>query len=265
MAVNSVQATSKGWMPGATKVAVPASNFSVGNFGRKAAVIHIGEGSASAILGEFTPEGKEKSAHFVVSNAGNIWQCVSVLDTAYANGLSWNAAQKCWVDPEKNLLRARPPVWPGLSPPTNPNRQTISIEREGYYRDVPSEAENAAVVHILQYVHEVFPTFIPAWSFMQTLIGHCHISPVARANCPGPHVDYAGLAAAANGKPLPPLTKRYRVKHRYVTQRKEDNGPPLVRELQAGEEVMVDKWYTNGRGHLASGEGFCDLADLEAI
>lgn len=63
----------------------------------------------------------------------------------------------------------------------------------------------------------------------------------------------------------PPLTKRYRVKHRYVTERKEDNGPPYVRELQPGEEVTVDAWYTNNRVHFADGSGFCDLADLEPL
>lgn len=244
-------------MPEATKVAVPATNFRVGNSGRKAAVLHIGEGSTSAILGEFTPVGKEKSSHFVVSNLGQIWQCVSVLDTAYANGLSYVKGR--WIDPEGNTVS---PPWLGLTPPTNPNFTTISIEREGHYQDMPSATENAAVVRILRYVHEIFPTLLPSWEPLSSLIGHCHISPKARANCPGPHVDYAALAAAANGAPAP---KRYRVKHRYVTQRKEDNGPPIVRELIPGEELVVDAWYTNNRAHLADGSGFVDLADLEAL
>ncbi len=48
-------------------------------------------------------------------------------------------------------------------------------------------------------------------------------------------------------------------------QRKEDNGPPIVRELVAGEVVEVDAWYSNNRVHFANGEGFGDLSDLEAI
>jgi hypothetical protein len=64
--------------------------------------------------------------------------------------------------------------------------------------------------------------------------------------------------------PSPP-PKRYRVKHRYITQRKEDNGPPIVRELAPGEELLVDAWYTNNRVHFADGSGFGDLADLESI
>lgn len=206
MAKTSIEVTSKGWMPEATKVSIPASNFSVGCATRKAVVLHIGEGSANAILGEFKPEGKQKSAHFVVTNAGHIYQCVSVLDTAFANGLSWSVSRGCWVDPEKNLLKAHSPAWQGLSPPTNPNWQTVSIEREGYYQEQPSDVENAAVVRILQYVHSQFPTLLPAWAFMQTLIGHCHISPKARANCPGPHVNYTALAAAANAPLTPPVS-----------------------------------------------------------
>lgn len=257
MAPNSTQATTKGWMPGANPVAVPASNFSVGCVTRKAVVLHIVEGSAGSALSEFTREGNQKSSHFVVSKAGAIWQCVSVLDTAYANGLSYKSGH--WIDPEKNVVT---PAWGGLTPPTNPNWTTISIEREGHYQDIPPAAQDAAVVRILQFVHQSFPTLIPAYAFMQSLVGHCHISPRARANCPGPHVDYVALASAANG---PPPTKRYRVKHRFVTQRKEDNGPPIVRELIPGEVVDVDAWYANNRVHLASGEGFCDLADLEAV
>lgn len=70
---------------------------------------------------------------------------------------------------------------------------------------------------------------------------------------------------AARQIPPAQTIKRYRVKPRYVTQRKEDNGPPLVRELVSGEIVTVDAWYTNNRVHLADGSGFADLADLEAL
>jgi N-acetyl-anhydromuramyl-L-alanine amidase AmpD len=264
MAKSSTEVTAKGWMPGATQVAIPASNFAVGCSARKAVVLHITEGTALSAVSWFKNTASEVSAHFVVTDAGQIFQCVSVLDTAYGNGLSWNVAQHCWVDPKKHLLKAPnpAPAWTGLTPPINPNRQTISIEREGHYRDIPTAAENAAVVRILQYVHEQFPTMLPTWAFMQTLIGHCHISPIERANCPGPHVDYAALAASANESL--PITKRYRVKARYVTQRQE-GGPPYVRELVSGEEVTVDKWYANNRVHLATREGFADLSDLEPV
>lgn len=258
MAKDSIQSTSKGWMPGVSKIAVPASNFSVGNSGRKAAVLHIVEGSAGSALHEFTAP-TQKSSHFVVSNTGAIWQLVSVLDTAYANGLSYKAGH--WIDPEGNVVN---PPWQGLTPPINPNFQTISIEREGYYQEQPSAAENAAVVRILQYVHSAFPSLIPAWSFMQTLIGHCHISPVARKNCPGPHVDYAGIAAAANGTPTPPVPRAYRIKGLPIYQQQSLSGP-LAGVLETGEVVMVDQTYPNGAAHDKLGRGFFDLDGAEAL
>lgn len=72
-------------------------------------------------------------------------------------------------------------------------------------------------------------------------------------------------ALYTNPPPPPPTAKRYRVKHRYITQRKEDNGAPYVRELVPGEELVVDKWYANNRVHFADGSGFGDLADLEPV
>lgn len=69
---------------------------------------------------------------------------------------------------------------------------------------------------------------------------------------------------AAPYMPPPPITRLYRVKHRHVTQRQEDNGPPYVRELTSDELLVIDRWYTNNRAHLADGSGFVDLADLEA-
>jgi N-acetyl-anhydromuramyl-L-alanine amidase AmpD len=61
-----------------------------------------------------------------------------------------------------------------------------------------------------------------------------------------------------------PLTKRYRAKRLLIPQRQE-GGPPYAGELVPGEEVVVDKWYSNGRVHLADGRGFPLLSDLEAI
>lgn len=65
-------------------------------------------------------------------------------------------------------------------------------------------------------------------------------------------------------QPGGPLTKRYRVKRVMISQRSE-GGAPYAGELQPGEEVTVDKWYTNGYCHLSDQRGFVKLTDLEAI
>jgi hypothetical protein len=90
-----------------------------------------------------------------------------------------------------------------------------------------------------------------------------HNECMAGRTCPGKYLTGTQIRASLRTPP-PPITKRYRVKHRYVTQRKEDNGPPHVRELVSGEVVVVDKWYANNRVHFADGSGFADLSDLEA-
>ncbi len=97
------------------------------------------------------------------------------------------------------------------------------------------------------------------------IVRHAEIDPKRRSDTY--HLTVAELEKWANAAAVvydaPPLTKRYRVKPRYVTQRQE-GGPPYVRPLVDGEVVTVDRWYTNGRVHFATGEGFADLSDLEA-
>lgn len=268
MAPNSVQSTTKGWMPGATPVAIPASNFKVGNSGRKAAVIHIVEGSAGSALSEFSREGREKSAHFVVGKSGAIFQCVSVIDSAFANGLSWNG--RAWIDPQGHTVT---PTWQLLTPPTNPNWTTISIEREGYYQEVPPPSQDAAVVRILQYLTSQFPTAFQSWSFMQTLIGHRHISPITKANCPGPNVNYAQLAQAANGTPPPrPQIGRYVLVSPCTPFTARNPSAPLAQGVvfSAGDIVQVgqtqDGWaWVSDKADTAPGIGFLPLSYLKVL
>lgn len=72
--------------------------------------------------------------------------------------------------------------------------------------------------------------------------------------------------AAQSESPSPPtpLTKQYRARRIMISQ-PSTGGPPYAGELQPGEAVTVDKWYTTGYVHLADGRGFVRLSDLEAI
>jgi len=252
--------TKDGWMPGATRTTIPGSIFSTLASTRKAVVLHIIEGSVSSALYEFKRAGAQKSAHFIVSKAGLIWQCVSIHDSAYANGLSWNESQHCWVDPQGHLLKAPnpTPAWLGLTPPVNPNLQTISIEREGYYQDTPTTAQNSAVVRIMQWCAAQAPTLAP-YAYMHSLIGHCHISPVSKANCPGPHVDYAALAAAANAA-------QPRIVHAGpfgAIARTDYRAPaPAAAYFAPGTAIEIDDFHTNGYRHAISGIGFIADGDL---
>lgn len=252
--------TPTGWMPGATRTSIPASNYSTLSSTRKAIVLHIIEGSVSSALYEFKRNGAQKSAHFIVSKAGLIWQCVSIDDSAYANGLSWSVDHQCWIDPQGHLLKAPnpTPAWQGLTPPVNPNLTTISIEREGHYQDIPTAAQNAAVVKIMQWCAAQYATLAP-YAYMRSLIGHCHISPVSKANCPGPHVDYAALAAAANAA-------QPRIVHAGpfgAIARTDYRAPaPAAAYFAPGTAIEIDDFFQNGYRHAGSGIGFIADGDL---
>jgi N-acetyl-anhydromuramyl-L-alanine amidase AmpD len=195
-----------------------------------------------------------------VSKSGLIWQCVSTDDSAYANGLSWNEALNCWVDPQGHKLRAPnpTPAWPELTPPINPNLTTISVECEGFYQDIPTDAQNAGVVKIMQWCALEFPQLAP-YSFMRSLIGHCHISPVSKPNCPGPHVNYAALAAAANA--AGPRIVRAGPYGAIARQDYQASGKAAA-YYAPGTEIAIDTFHTNGYRHAASGVGFIADGDL---
>jgi hypothetical protein len=138
------------------------------------------------------------------------------------------------------------------------NANRIGIENVGDFDARPPTAEQYTLLITVNLL------ILHQWGLSPDSV-NVHNECMTGRTCPGKHLTGTQIRASLNSPPPAPLTKRYRVKTRYVTQRKEDNGPPYVRELVSGEEVVVDKWYTNGRVHFATGEGFGDLADLEPV
>lgn len=195
--------TLPGWMPGAKVLPAPAGNFFKGRDGHavKAAVLHIMQGSYQSGIDEFRRVGSIKSAHFCVSPTGDITQMVSIFDTAYANGLSYTNGR--WIDPEETTVQ---PTWQGLTPPVNPNFQTVSIEHGGKSGDMWTPAMIAADATILRFVRAAYLVMIVDWTPHTTLIGHYEISPINRAHCPGTGCPFQTIAAAANGNtPAPTI------------------------------------------------------------
>lgn len=166
-----------------------------------AVVLHVAEGTYRGSIQHLTnPDSESKaSAHFIISKQGQICQMVSILDRAHGNGLYW---QNGWRNPRHKPVT---PTWPDIIRGLNPNQYTISIEHEGY-RDEPwTTAMDEANTRLLKWIAgQTGLVYEP----MHSLIGHCHIDPVDKWFCPGPHVDYARIAAAANGPaaPLPAIS-----------------------------------------------------------
>lgn len=154
-------------------------------------------------------------------------------------------------------------IWQ-MTPITHPgthagqcNSDHLGIENVGDFNAAPpSDAQYMLLLAINRAILE-------RWGIPPSAV-NVHNECMTGRTCPGKYLTGTQIRADLN-KPMPSITRTYTVKHRYVTQRMEDNGPPYVRELISGEPIIVDKWYANQRVHLADGSGFADLDDLEAL
>ena len=176
------------WCPFARKRAIVNTNFTAGRGGQKmiAVVLHIAAGNLEGVYQWFNNPASKVSAHFCVGKDGTIDQYVSVNDTAYANGLAWQNGE--W---QNALGKKVTPTWQDIIPQINPNRYTVSIEHEGFPQDTWTPAMHAANNRLLVWLAEQFElALVPQHS----LIGHGEINPLDKANCPGPHVEYARSA-----------------------------------------------------------------------
>ena len=183
------------WCPFAQSRPINSNNFLKGRNNRqvKAVVLHIAAGQLAGVFPTFNDPNRGTSAHFCIGKKGEIEQYVSVNDTAYANGLKWDAANKQWLCPHNNVVK---PAWQDLTPPDNPNWYTVSIEHEGMPVDVWTPAMYDANLRLLLWLADQFHL---TYFAHHTLIGHFEIDPVDKSNCPGPNVEWermvAGLAA----------------------------------------------------------------------
>lgn len=235
-----------GWYPAADRVTIPSGNFMVGRDGLQpyAVVNHVTDGTAASALAWFKNPLAGVSAHFLVGRSGKVWQFVSILNTAYANGATYLGNGQ-WRDPATNVVR---PPWEKLATyHGNPNLITISIEHEGKPFTPWTPAMLQADALLLQWIQaETGIVYRP----LDTLIGHCHIGPKHRANCPGPFVDYQAQAQRGNRTAVPaPAPLRFRVRPNvtaYVREGKSreypialGNDPALQQELAILETGQV--------------------------
>lgn len=250
------------WYPLATR----APGFRAGvhyapsNRGRLACVLHIAQGGYQSSIDYLRAKGL--SSHFIISEGGSVTQMVPLSASAYANGLSWDDSRDKWICPHSHTVH---PAWQRLSPPTNPNFTTISVEHAGFNTKPRPAAQMKAGIDLLRWLAVEWPTlgpYVPGY----TLIGHSHLDDVDKAFCPGEHFDFAAIAAQANAS-----IGTYRFK---TDQSALSSNDPRVAHLapsaqawrvfRAGEVVEVDD-VTNGFAHIASGVGFVPLAVLELI
>lgn len=189
--------TPGGWCPFASRHATP--NFWQGHTDRAAVVAHVTDAAWASVVSWFKNPASEVSAHFQVRRDGSIDQFVSIADSAWANGASWNG--QTWIDPQGHAIR---PSWPAMAADhTNPNRRTISVEHEGHPSEPWTVAQRDADTRLLRWLAAQYSSLAP-FVAGRTLIRHADISPIVKPNCPGPLVDLSERARAANGASPPP-------------------------------------------------------------
>lgn len=241
-------------------------NFTAGNKGRDATVLHITDGTDSR--GHLTNPKTQVSSHFLNREEG-MYQLVSIHDSSWANGLTYNKGR--WIDPAGNVVK---PPWPDLKAGISPNFTTITIENETR-RGVPISAKQyRQMIELLHDLGVVYPQF-RNYVVGRTLIGHRDIAPIHRAHCPGPLFDFAQIARDAHGAAAPqPASARYRIKNgidyaqvridRSIQAAEARYANGLSIRLWPNSEVDIDD-ITNGWGHLADGRGFVSMTLLRSI
>ncbi len=202
------KSSDKGWMPGAerkpdadgtSKCYKPAQNQP---FELLAVVEHIAEGTDSTwkwLFNEQVDGGGPVSSHFFVLETGEVMQGVNIYHRAWTNGLKWDG--RYYYDPQG--AKVEPTWWRiaegGTHRGQDPNKLTVTIEHSGYYNKPRTTPQMKASQSILRWVQQETGLVYIA---EDTLIGHYHISPKNRANCPGPYFDLTAMAAGGNLDPL---------------------------------------------------------------
>lgn len=163
-------------------------------------MIHIAQGDYPNSRNWLTNPASGVSSHFIIDFDGAISQMVSIFDSAWANGLWWDAPNRCWRAPRKTQTTAPivTPRWPNILPGTNPNRYTISIEHAGKSGERAPATQIAATVKLLRWLADQFTI---VWTVGRTLIRHADINPLDKPFCPGAGFDLAHIAAMAHEQP----------------------------------------------------------------
>ena len=148
----------------------------IGRRGKKpeAIVIHITQGAFKGALSWLTNPASQVSAHFLISEVGEIAQLVKCENTAWHAGV---------------VVR---PTWPLIKQGINPNFYTLGIELAGFPNIIPSMAQ---IIACARLAHDLTNQFsIPIDN--QHIIPHNSIN--GAKSCPGPNINIAAIIYLAS-------------------------------------------------------------------
>ena len=142
-------------------------------------VNHITDGHFPGSINWVMNPAAKVSYHFMVSQTGEVYQMVNIVDTAWSNGTTTNGANNDNRHSKIEAVRKRN---------VNANLYTISIGYEGRHSITrgalspkQTEAGISLMVHIRDEVQNIWGEKIP----LGNIVGHKDIAPLWRPHCPG--------------------------------------------------------------------------------
>lgn len=166
-----------------------------------------------------------------------------------------------YVPDERGANHAGYGKMPAGYPPLNPNRCTIGYELENASNGAGrvDEYTDAQLLTMGWEINRIRAKFghLP-------IFRHADLDPTRRKDTVGLTIDEMEHWAVRAAEYYSLTLKRYRVRKILVSQRSE-GGPPYAGELTVDDVVDVDMTYASGMAHLASGQGFVELVQLEPM
>ena len=177
----------------------PSPNYNKNRFGFIPMMIvnHITGGSnVNSALNWFQNLDSEVSAHFVIDTNGDIYQCVDMSNTAWANGTTTDPNSKLYWGNSDNLIVKQNK--------SNANFYSISIEHVNVSGGKLTDAQLKSSIELHKYIiNWVRTTYGYEISIDRTHIcGHADIAPLARPgySCPGKDFPFGTILDALKGE-----------------------------------------------------------------
>lgn len=172
-------------------------NFNVGRKGQVVPIMivcHRTCGSFDGAVSWLCNKESKASSHFVVAKDGRVVQLVDIKDTAWCNGTSIDASNSRYyknstIDVVRNTKASA-------------NDYTVSIEFEGLSNengeltDVQFTTAVGLIKHIKSEVKRLYDYDIDYT--LDEIVGHCHITPKWKPNCPGKDFPFERLVIKLN-------------------------------------------------------------------
>lgn len=157
-------------------------------------VCHTTCGSFDGAVSWLCNKESKASSHFVVAKDGRVTQLVDIKNTAWCNGTKTDKNDNKYVG-NSTIKKVR-------EKGGNANNYTVSIEFEGLANDkgkltdIQFETAIELIQHIKSEVKRIYKYEINYT--IDEIVGHCHITPKWKPNCPGSQFPFERLINKLN-------------------------------------------------------------------